>query len=141
MKLSINIEILEHTADIGLRIRAATLADLLKAAATGMFRIICPNCLVASTVHRSVEAEGDDLEQLLVNWLSELNFIFQTEPFLLAKVVSIQIKDLSIRAEIAGESRSLREHEIGTEIKAVTYHKIYVREDADGWEAQLIFDI
>lgn len=92
-------------------------------------------------MRRSVEAAGDDLEQLLVNWLSELNFLFQTEPFLLAEVISMQIDGLSVRAEIAGESRALREHEIGTEIKAVTYHKIYVRQTADGWEAQVIFDI
>ncbi len=136
-----NIEILEHTADIGLRIRAESLQELFKAAAVGMFRIICPSCSAASIKYLPVQAKGDDLEQLLVNWLSELNFIFQTEPFLLAEVVSIQLDGLAIRAEIAGESRSLREDEIGTEIKAVTYHKIYVRQDADGWEAQVIFDI
>ena len=107
----------------------------------GMFRIICPACSATSAVHVSVRAKGDDLEQLLVNWLSELNFVFQTEPFLLAEIVSIQIDGLAIRAEIAGESRALREHEIGTEIKAVTYHKIYVRQEANGWEAQVIFDI
>lgn len=106
-----------------------------------MFCIICPTCSAASTVHHLVEAQGDDLEQLLVNWLSELNFIFQTEPFLLAEVVSIQLDGLTIRAEIAGESRALREHEIGTEIKAVTYHKIHVSQKAADWEAQVIFDI
>ena len=74
-----NIEIIDHTADIGIRLSRATLADLFRDAAFGMFRIIAPESQFQPKIERQVVGQGDDNEQLLVAWLSELNFLFKNE--------------------------------------------------------------
>jgi SHS2 domain-containing protein len=40
-----------------------------------------------------------------------------------------------------GEKIDPGRHEIKTEIKAVTYHGLYLRQTERGWEAQVIFDV
>ena len=46
-----------------------------------------------------------------------------------------------IHAKIYGESIEFGKHQVHTEIKAVTYHMLKISQDANGWEAKVIFDI
>jgi len=64
-------EELEHTAEIGLRVRAATPAALFACAATGMFALIDAQPGEQRMRH-VVTIESSDAESLLVDWLSEL---------------------------------------------------------------------
>lgn len=135
-------EILEHTADIGIKAEADSIEVLFLTAAQAMFRIICPKGQVISKETYSVRVFGEDNQQLLVNWLSELNFLFQTRQFLLAIVDELYIKDQSLQARVTGERIEPLRHVITTEIKAVTYHQIVVERTDDGkWWAKVYFDI
>ncbi len=135
------IELLDHTGDVGVRVRAADLPQLFTLAAKAMFQIICPRCVVRRVLTRHVTVAGEDLAQLLVNWLSELNFWFCTEQELYGQFRVSSLDGRSLRAVVAGEKVDPRRHAIRTEIKAVTYHKLYVSQQENGWEAQVIFDI
>src|SRR5690242_9494482 len=73
------IETFDHTADVGLRIRAAGLDDLFRTAAEGLFDYIVTNrsevrAGEVETVAVAAEAPAD----LLVAWLNELIFRSET---------------------------------------------------------------
>lgn len=135
------IEILDHTGDIGIRIHAPSLEELFRLAAKGMFQIMLFHPAEKQETEFQVTLQANDLEQLMVNWLSELNFLFQTEQFVLADVAEIAIDNNSLMATVSGELFEPDKHQLHTEIKAVTFHKIYVKQEKSGWTAQLIFDI
>jgi len=135
------IEYLDHTGDTGIRLHVDSLQELFIMAAKAMFEVMCYRTAQRNDLNFEVKVEGNDLEELMVNWLSELNFLFQTEQFVLSEVPSISIEKNALHAQVTGEKFDAQRHEIHTEIKAVTYHKIYVRPEQNGWGAQIIFDI
>jgi SHS2 domain-containing protein len=70
-------ELIEHTADIGIRVKGKDLKELFKNAASAMFDIIAEKKPQA-TSHRLqatriiVKQRADNLEELFINWLNEL---------------------------------------------------------------------
>ncbi|HNR67749.1 MAG TPA: archease [bacterium] len=138
----ISVERLQHTADIGLALKASTLEELFKAAAIELFRLICSNSdEILEKEEHSLSVEGHDLEEMLVNWLSELNFLFQTEQILVAEIIALNIDKLLLHAKFSADRLDSKRHQIHTEIKAVTYHDLLIRPISTGWEARIIFDV
>ena len=137
----LKFEQIDHTADVGLRIYGTSLAELFQHAAEGLFEIITSLEQVSTGVKRQVFVEASDRESLLVNWLSELNFLFLTKKELYKKFEITAVNDLSLKAQIQGEKLDLDKHTIHTEVKAVTYHQLYIRQNSSGWGAQVIFDL
>jgi SHS2 domain-containing protein len=137
---STDFELFDHTADIGLRLARPVLSDLYRDAAYALFALIAPKSEFQPLVQKKVQVQGDDSEQLLVNWLSELNFLFLTDQYAPAKI-NVSVNNDIINAVLWGEIVDPDKHDIELEIKAVTYHKIYVKQDGDLWRAQVIFDI
>jgi SHS2 domain-containing protein len=135
------VEIIDHTGDIGIRITARSREELFATAAKAMVQLILPSRGTGTTEQRHYQATGDDDEQLLVNWLSEINFYFQTEQFLPCDILTLEMNDNSLQAEVTGNVISLEHNSIHTDIKAVTYHRISVKKINDLWTAQVIFDI
>ena len=133
-------EIFEHTADIGLRLVRPTLAELFRDAAFGMFQVMAPDNHFQPREQKLIVLRAGDLEELLVNWLSELNFYFQTEQFVPAEI-DMQVEGKMLRAEVRGEFFDPAVHVVEIEIKAVTFYKIAVKREQAGWRAQVIFDI
>lgn len=132
---------IEHTADIGLKIFGNDLPSLYQHAALGLFDIITNVALVDASETINLSVESPDREALLVDWLSELNYIFLTKRILFKDFDVKYVSDLTLEATAAGEPLDLQKHEIYTEVKAVTYHALYVRETPEGFEAQVIFDL
>jgi SHS2 domain-containing protein len=153
-------ESVDHTADAGIMVRARTLAGLFVNAAFGLFDTIANLDGVKPDHKRCIEAEGVDLEDLLVQWLSGLNFLFQTERILFSEFRVLRIAGsgidsvrsgagppvteggvLRLEAEIFGQAFDPQQHEIRADVKAVTHHDLYIREGEAGWEARVIFDV
>jgi len=132
---------IDHTADLGIKAFGDTLAELFENAAFGLFDSITNLEKVRPNSECSVEVQASDREALLVNWLSELNYLFLTRKELFKSFQVKEIDDEHLTATVEGEQLNLDRHEIYTEIKAVTYHKLYVKESDQGWEAQVIFDL
>jgi protein archease len=134
-------EAFEHTADIGLHAYGRTLPELFIHAAAGMESLMVAPEQLETRVSREVSAEGHDLVALLVAWLNQLIFLFDTE-YLLCK--EFEINDFTgtrIRATVSGESYDAARHDLSSAIKAVTWHEAGVEVDADGYRARIIFDI
>ena len=135
------VEFLEHTGDIGLRVRAGNLDELFALAAEGMFSIICPRAKIEKIVARDIVLESRELQELFVNWLSELNYFFCTEQELVGECDILEVSATRIRARVFGERVDPARHQVHTEIKAVTYHMLDIAPKEDGWEARVLFDI
>jgi SHS2 domain-containing protein len=68
-------ELIEHTADVGIKAYGKNISEAFENAAKGMFDIITDKSEIESTGEYEIHLEAPDLEQLLVDWLSELLFL------------------------------------------------------------------
>ncbi len=134
-------EIIEHTADIGIKIFGSDLKELFCNAAAGMFDIIADSKEVNRKKHINVEVKADNIEELLVNWLTELLFHFNANFIILKEFSITEISQNNIKAVVSGEKIDKNKHSINTEIKAVTYHELKVEKKDFGWNVQVIFDV
>jgi SHS2 domain-containing protein len=135
------LELLDHTADTGIRVRANTLPLLFSRAAWGMFSLIVDPRLVRPLQARPLALEAEDLPGLLVNWLSELNFLHNTQHELYSRFEVTAVDQCRLSAVVGGERIDPNRHTVDTEIKAVTYHELKVERQGECWTAQVIFDL
>ena len=132
-------DFIEHTADVGIKAYGETISEAFKNAAIGMFDIITDKSSINSIGQYEIQLNAPDLEQLLVDWLSELLFLNSAKNLVFGSFnVTIKKKDLT--AQIFGEEYNTSKHKKGTEIKAVTYHMLKVR-DKEPFFVQVLFDI
>lgn len=134
-------EVFEHTADIGLHAYGSTLSELFIHAAQGMESLMIPPEQVRIQVSRVVEVDGHDSVSLLIAWLNELIFLFDTEYLIFCQFEIESLTETHLRGRASGESYDAQRHELGSAIKAVTWHEAAVEQTDDGYKARIIFDI
>jgi SHS2 domain-containing protein len=135
------LEHIDHTADVGIVVRATDLKQLFERAAWGMFSVITDLTAVRPTTPVSIPVVGTDRQALLVRWLSELNFRHVTQHLLFSRFALERLTDTELAATVSGEAIDPARHVIYTEIKAVTFHGLQIGAVDDGWKAQIIFDL
>jgi SHS2 domain-containing protein len=137
----------DHTADLGLRVRAATLEQLLAEAGRGLLAMIVANPEAVHGVQsKTIELTADDPAYLLFDWLSELLFAFESEKLLLSEFQIALVNDqsdapLRLRAYCRGEPADPCRHVLDHEVKAITYHGLVCEHRGDEWLAEVIVDI
>lgn len=131
-------ELLEHTADVGLRIWAQTLDDLFAEAASALIDVMVEAIGPGDRVER-VELEAPDLDALFVDWLSEVLFLFDARGFVTTTArANVSATPWSVRAELEGTG-AYEQH--GPAVKAVTYHALDIDESEAGCEALVYVDV
>ncbi len=131
----------EHTADLGLRVRAADLNALFAEAGAALFAAVVEDLTTVRPLQQvEVRLAGDDLEYLLFDWLRELLYRFDGEHLLLGRFEA-KVSAAGLEGTAWGEPLDRARHELGHEVKAVTYHGLKVERTADGWLAEAIVDI
>jgi len=133
-------DVIKHTADIGIKVYAKSLNELFINAAIGMFDTIIGVGNIASEKQKHIEISSEDKNELLVEWLRELLFRFNTEKMLFSRFDIEKLNPTSLSAKIYGEVFSAEKHNINTEIKAVTYHGLDIKEKDGFLSVQIIFD-
>ena len=136
-----SFESIEHTADVGIAVRAATLRDLFETAAEGMFSFLIDPMQVDNRAWRERRIEADDVGGLLVAWLNDLLVLLAAEQFLPRIFVVDEVTDRRLHATIHGEPVDPANHHFKLDIKAATYHMLSVNQTDDGWSARIIFDV
>ena len=134
-------EFIEHTADLGFKAYGETPERLFIHAAEAFFEAIVALESIKGKIERSIEVEADMLEDLMVSWLAEFLYLYDTERLVFNSFQIKRIDHNKLEAKARGEVLDPARHEIKTGIKAVTYHQLYVKEAEGAWEAQVIFDI
>ena len=134
-------ELFDHTADIGLRIRAETLPRLFEEAARAMFSAMVANLNAVRPLQEvALRVEGDDREELLFDWLDELLYRFDADRLAFCEFY-VELDGDGLRATVRGEPIDTKRHQFDADIKAITYHGLKVEEQDDGWMAEVIVDV
>jgi len=134
-------ETFDHTADLGLRVRAADLNTLFAEAGLALSSALVEDLDAVAPVTRiEVELPADDLEYLLLDWLKALLSRFDDERLVFSKF-EVQAGEHGLKAAAFGEALDESRHAPSHEVKAITYHGLTVRQEGDGWLAEVIVDI
>jgi len=136
-----NYELLEHTADIGIRVKASDLAGLFKSAGLAITDISAEKQKTQyPEKHKIViDQKADNIEELFFNWLNELLSAGAAEGLIFEDIQINQINENFIDAIAVGSD--IRNYKVNTEIKAATYHQLKVEKTGPLWQAEVIFDV
>ena len=131
----------DHTADVGLRMRAGSLDELFADAGRALFSVIVANFDAVEPVQElALRVEGSRRDDLLFDWLAELLYTFETRRVLLSDF-HVSVSNNGLEATARGEPFDPDRHELDMEVKAITYHGLKVEQDGDGWLAEVIVDL
>jgi SHS2 domain-containing protein len=130
-------EEIDHTADRAFRVAGRDMAALLENAAHAMRALAGPRPAAAPPVTREVEVEGVDRESLLVNWLNEILYLEQSHLLTCEQFRIDELEDYRLHARV--ETRKCDRSY--TQIKAVTFHNLKIRETPAGLEAVVVVDV
>jgi len=141
-------KILEHTADLKVKVFGSDLEQLFANAGLAMMEFMYgkdiryplpPRLRRAgkiSDIREKISIQSKDVESLLVDWLSELLYLTDTNNLAYTKFDFKKLTETELKAEVFGQQAQAKE-----DIKAVTYHQLEVRKTKEGWEAIIVFDI
>ncbi len=136
------IEILEHTADLAVRINADDEQELFALGAAAVYQLIgqLVPTEAPSTPYR-IALQANTREELFHDWLAEVLYWFQVHNILFDRYHFEAMHPTSIKVTAEGRKVDVERSNIHIEIKAVTYHNLTVQPRANGWTATVIFDI
>ena len=149
-------EILEHTADVGIRAFGRTLPELYGNAARGMLEVLLDPASVQPAEEETVAVAGADAVDLLIVWLHEILVRSDAGKRAFAQVRVSEVAEASsavaaataakagwrLAATLKGEPLDRLRHDLRAEIKGVPYYGARVEKMASGgWVAEVYFDI
>lgn len=134
-------EVLDISGDAGIRAFGRNLEELFANAALGMYNLITDTGAVEKKRSIYVEVESHSLEGLLVSWLNELIFQFDTYGFIGKDIEIMELTEKGLKASLSGEDFDEARHEKRLLVKAATYHQLKIERDGENWKVDVIFDI
>lgn len=134
-------DILDISGDAGIRAFGRDLPELFTNAAAGMYSLITDMRDIQEKTRLDISAEGSSLDGLLVSFLNELIFHFDTYGFIGKKITITAMYNNSVTATLTGEEFDPERHEGKLLLKAATYHELHIEKMAGLYRADIIFDI
>jgi protein archease len=133
--------ITKHQTELAVRINGSSQADLFANSAFALFDVMTDPTAIEIKERIPLEIEGSDRDDLMVNWMRELLYLYQGSGYLLKEFKISQVKDTIVKAEVCGEKIDPDRHEIKQEIAAVAFHKSRMEKTGNQWIAQVIFEL
>ena len=131
----------DHTADLGLRVVSPDLDGLFHDAALGFFSVVVePSSLPGGTRELEIRLSAERLDHLLIDWLNELLYLFDTQRLLL-DTIRVTVRGTRLAATARSRPMDRERDRMLHEVKAITYHGLKVEQTSDGWLAEVILDI
>ncbi|MHA1490134.1 MAG: archease [Promethearchaeota archaeon] len=139
-------EFLDHTADVQSKSWGKTLEEAISQIALSLMATISPNLkLIDPKIEKEVNIIAEDKESLIFDFLSELLYLFDAEQLIFSQIKVKPLKQLEnqykLTAILKGDVFNINKHEIGTEVKAVTYSFMQIEETEEKVEILMVFDI
>lgn len=136
---------IEHTADLGIEVWGNCIEELFLVAAKGMYSLSLFDPGKQGRKVTTLSASGDTLEELLISFLTELNYQLMVRYRVIHPITEIKIAKSAggYFLNCQGKLRVLTKlaREIKNEIKAVTYHQIEIKRKNQHYSAKIFFDI
>lgn len=133
------------TSDVGIRAWGATLAECFAAAAEATVEMMIDNrAAIEPRTTLAIDVAAEELELTLLRFLEELLFHKDARSLLLrCDQVSVEpsADGWRARARARGETIDPGRHNLALDVKAVTLHRLAVRQTAAGWEATVVLDV
>jgi SHS2 domain-containing protein len=134
----------DHTGDVGVTVAARSVAQVFADAAAALTETITDHHLVAATRSVAIEITAPAVDLLLVDWLNDLIYRFETDNLLVARAdlsVIDQGARWTLRGTASGETLDPARHPIRTLVKAATYHALEVTRVGEEWRATIVLDV
>ena len=134
----------DHTADILVIAYGQSLPEVFKNAALGVLNIMYDISRVSPISKVDVEVNGDDLEQLLFNWIDEVIYWFDGRKMAIGDITISELNENKpkIKATLLGEHYDLGKHGFrGTIVKAMTYNMMSIERINGEFKVQFVVDI
>jgi SHS2 domain-containing protein len=135
-----SVEVIEHTADVGIIARGDTVEDVFVAAAEGMLSFVIRPEEVRAVETRRRTVDADDRAGLLAAWLNDLILLLNADGFIAGGAAIVECSETRLVADVRGEPVDPARHRFRLDVKAATYHQLAVGK-TNGWEARVIFDV
>jgi len=135
-------EWIEHEGEMGIHAWGTTLEELFQAAADGLYDLLRPHFTVVQPTQRTVTLEAPDVEILLKDFLSELLYYQSAYHEVYPERVFFELSPQRLRVLLRGGRFDIAREPLAREIKAITYYRLQVWQDADGrWQATYVVDV
>ncbi len=134
----------EAIADIAFKAWGVNLNDVFKEAAEAVYSLLTNIEDLNDDISFPINIEADTSENLLYKFLDEIIYLKDAELFF-PKRVELSIKETDglfiLKGKFIGSEFEIEKHEMGNDIKAITYHDFYLKELDDKWECYVLVDI
>ncbi len=131
----------DHTADVGIEAEADSREELFAEMARALFSLIVERPEAIEPLRQvTVELPPDDDDYLLFDWLNELLFRFDADRLVFGRF-EVRLDESGLHGTAAGEPLDPARHQLGHEVKAITYHELRLWEENGRWKARVIVDI
>ena len=134
-------EFVDHTGDLGVRVFGDTLPRLFEQAAQALTFILTDPETIQTKETRQLLLGANTDEELLITWLNELVYLFDTKGLLFKTYDVLSVHDHHLEALAQGETYVEGRHPIKTTVKAASYHQLKIENLQGVWTAQVIFDL
>jgi SHS2 domain-containing protein len=139
-------EFKEHTADIKVRSWGNTLEEAFSQTAYSLMTTLSPDLTKIQPLYKKeISIRAEDIGALLFDFLSEFLYIFDVEGLIFNQIEVVSIKKVKkgfeLIAQVQGEKFNSQKHEIGIEVKAITYSFMNIEQSDQGVIIDIVFDI
>jgi len=139
-------EFRDHTADVQVRSWGSSLEEAFSQTAYSLMATITPDLKkITPKVERKIIIKAEDKEALLFDFLSEFLYIFDVDELVFSQIYVSKIEksndNYKLQATLKGEKFDLNKHEIGIEVKAITYSFLNIEEKHESTIIDIVFDI
>ena len=134
-------EFIDHTGDIGIRMFGRDREAVFEQAAKALFHIITDLDTIHTEESRKILVESDSWEPLLIAWLNEFIYLFDTQGMLFRDFQISFLDGRRIEALAGGEAYARDRHPIKTTVKGATYHRLRIFQQGGIWVGEVILDI
>lgn len=139
--MDVGYELVDHTADIGLRVWGPTAEEVFEEAGRALFSLVCDPQDIAELETVDVEIDGEGMDLLLVAWLNELLAIFEARRMVLSGFEVQRLEEQRLVARVGGEPLDRERHVVCGGVKAATLHDLRLSRRGDGWEGFVLLDV
>ena len=128
-------------ADFEFEARADSLEELFAVCGQATFEAMTDISKVELRESVRFDVSADTLEDLMFAYLAELIYLKDIKNFFFVDFV-IEIKGTyNLKCKATGELINQQKHDLRTDVKAVTYHKLIINKDDKGCTAHVILDL
>ena len=136
---------IDHTADIAVEVEDNSLEELFRSSAAALLNSLVEFKKTGKSEKKDLALSAESIEELLVSFLNELNFLITVKNWIPTKIISINIahenNSIKLNSVLMGEVFNSDYHYIKEEIKAVTYHQMKIIKTEAGFKTLIVFDI